>query len=56
MNESKVIPINITLADHDLVLEKDKYEAIIENFQSAFGLSREELEAMTAGEHFNHQY
>jgi len=56
MYEAKIIPINIPLPDHDLALEREMYDAIIANFQVAFGLSREELEALTAGEHFNHQY
>ena len=41
--------VNGISADHDR-------EAILENLQTAFNISREELEEMMKDDHFNHQY
>ena len=36
--------------------EQDKYQAILKNLQTEFGISEDELASMLNGEHFNHQY
>jgi len=42
--------------EKNILPDSHNRDAIIENLQAAFGMSREEFEELIQGEHFDHQY